>query len=42
MIRSARTEDLAQLTELALRSKAVWGYTRAFIVVGRTVTEDEP
>jgi len=30
-IRPARSDELADLTELCLRSKAVWGYDAAFL-----------
>ncbi len=35
VIRRARPTDAAALTDLALRSKAVWGYDRAFMAACR-------
>lgn len=44
MIRQARRDELDALSALALRSKAVWGYSEQFMESCRdelTVTEDE-
>lgn len=36
MIRPARADEAGQLTDLSLRSKAVWGYDAAFLARCRT------
>jgi GNAT superfamily N-acetyltransferase len=36
MIRAGRPEEAAELTELAMRSKAHWGYSKEFLVRVRT------
>lgn len=44
MIRRARLDELNALTQLAMRSKAVWGYSEQFMEACReelTMTEDE-
>lgn len=44
MIRAAARHELARLSELALRSKAVWGYSAAFMAACRdelTLRPDE-
>jgi predicted N-acetyltransferase YhbS len=44
VIRPARFEELALLTQLALRSKAVWGYSEQFMVACReelTLTKED-
>ncbi|ETR76784.1 N-acetyltransferase GCN5 [Afipia sp. P52-10] len=43
-LRSARPDETAALTELCLRSKAVWGYDEAFMTACRaelTITPDD-
>ncbi|MEV5510325.1 GNAT family N-acetyltransferase [Streptomyces orinoci] len=44
LIRAARTDEAGMLSELALRSKAYWGYDEAFIAACRdelTLSADE-
>ena len=36
VVRQARLEELPGLSELCLRSKAVWGYDQAFLEAGRS------
>lgn len=44
ILRAARVDELGALTELCLRSKAVWGYDRAFMEACRdelTLTQED-
>jgi GNAT superfamily N-acetyltransferase len=41
-IRLARIEEAAALSELCIRSKAVWGYDEAFMALARVVLEVSP
>jgi N-acetylglutamate synthase-like GNAT family acetyltransferase len=44
ILRAARADELGALTELCLRSKAVWGYDRAFMEACRdelTLTQED-
>ena len=41
-LRLARTEEVAALSELCFRSKAVWGYDAAFMALARDTLRVEP
>jgi len=41
-IRPARPEEASRLSELCVRSKAVWGYDRGFMTLAQTALEVDP
>src|SRR5205807_2205117 len=41
-VRAARVEEAPELSELCVRSKAVWGYDEAFMALARAALEVRP